>query len=216
MKNNFADLCKAYRASIIKEDVDVDELLGNAEAGAEAPVEDGLKCVCFKTADQALIDALQGEFSKITVVTSTTDDNGEVVENPVDFAADLISDIEVSDASECTCDACDDGEEVAERGDPTVAEDTEVTECGDPEVQKKEGEVTEDDEVTECGDPEAQKKEGEVTEEDEVAEEDEVTEEEDFSKWLDDKGVCVKCGDPNCKGDCKCKKCGKVDCIGDC
>ena len=171
---NFEKYYRSYLKSIIKESADV------SIAEVDDSEVEPLKCVCFKTSDQALVDALKNGFSKIVVVS--TNEDGE--ETSTDFDAASFGELEVTDDSDSdVCPECG--------NDPCTCE-------GDETVSEEE----EDETVSE--------------EEDDPNSFENEDSNSDYSKWLDDKGVCVKCGDPKCDGSCKCKKCGSPDCIGDC
>ena len=186
MSTDFEKLYRSYIRSIIKEDVDDVQDAENEDATAEAPV----KCVCFKTSDPALIEALQKGISKITVYTQDEDEDGNPVDVPADFDATSFDEMKVTD--------CNEDAEVAEGEDDDIDQEAE----GDDDMDQ-EG----DDDIDQEGDDDMDQ-EGD----DDIDQEGEG----DSSKWLDDKGICVKCGDPACDGSCKCQKCGSPDCIGDC
>lgn len=202
MSANFEKYYKSYLKSIIKESTDV------SIAEVDDSEVEPLKCVCFKTSDQALVDALKNGFSKIVVVS--TDEDGE--ETSTDFDAASFGELEVTDDSDSdVCPECG--------NDPCTCEGKEKAcpECGnDPCTCEKDETV-----VKECGDDPNSFENDDLSDSSaidfaKVEDDDEDNADADYSKWLDDKGVCVKCGDPKCDGSCKCKKCGSPDCIGDC
>ena len=161
-------------------------------APAEGAEVKPVQCVCFKTSDQALIDAIKSGFDEVVFFVKAKDEaTGEDTIAEVKFGANAFEDFEVKPIE----------------AEETAAEDESCPECGSEPCVCGEGEEV----ATECGDGATTEGDGEAI----TTEDEEIEEEIDPSEWLED-GVCVKCGKSDCDGSCKCEKCGSQNCIGDC
>ena len=92
--------------------------------------------VSFKTVDKVLVDTLQKPISKITIVTTSTNEEGEPVETPVDFDGSLLTEILVTPCSDEQDDECDEQDD--EQDDECVdgaewIEDGKCLKCGSPD-----------------------------------------------------------------------------------
>lgn len=209
MKNS--KFTEAYLAIIKEENNQFEEVAANEDSTTSTTIENNEQCVCFKTSDKNLIDAIKSGFEEVVFFVNAKDETtGEDTVTEVKFGPESFKDLEVKAAetdenvcpecgnAECTCE-CGDGNTFNEEGE----EDTGSGGGADPvseEIEEDEDPTSEEGE--EDADP--------TNEEDEIG-----MEEIDPSEWLED-GVCVKCGNPECDGSCKCKKCGSQNCIGDC
>ena len=213
MKNS--KFIEAYLNIIKEENEDVAVPMETPAPAEETAVGEGNEeqCVCFKTSDKNLIDAINSGFDEVVFFVKAKDEaTGEDTVAEVKFGPDSFKDFEIKavDGEGETCPECGNAECTCECGDVAGEED----EGGDNvATEEDEGGDTEggDDvaaEEDEGGDSEGG--DGVATEEGEID-----MEEIDPSEWLED-GVCVKCGKPDCDGTCKCEKCGSQNCIGDC
>lgn len=201
MKNS--KFIEAY-LKIIKEE---NELVPSTNMGLG---EDGEQCVCFKTSDKNLIDAINSGFDEVVFFVKAKDEEtGEDTVAEVKFGPESFKDLEVkaAETNEDSCPECgkgaveneeDDGGAEGDAGGDMPMED--IEEDAEEDVEEDAEEEQQGQEQEECGN---------------IEEDNDIEEDIDPSEWLED-GICVKCGKSDCDGSCKCEKCGSQNCIGDC
>lgn len=121
MKNSNFKQAYLKTLHIIKEDAD--EV---PETPAETPEteteETPLQQVCFKTSDQALIDAINSGFEEVVFFVKSTNDDGEETVEEVKFKADSFGDVNVTEVTDE-----EEPDDEIEESDPTLEGDATTT-----------------------------------------------------------------------------------------